>query len=242
MRTRLLVLTALSALLAPVGACTPTGPEPAAASTASVEHTRPESAKSKETGDGASATKSEVGAGGRVEDGFFMVDDAPDPRACQAASDCVGDTIPDANGCCQDPRRVSSYSREYKRFIADWRKTACVNVTCPPPPAPSLPPRCVFEPRCVDGQCADSCPPKWLGPVDLKCEGDADCAATQEFYETKDGCCRSCGTMAAIPTWIDEAARICSERGSTNCPVKKCAPLDDAACVKGQCRVVARGR
>lgn len=178
----------------------------------------------------------------RVEDGFFLVDGAPDPRACEAAADCIGDTVPDENGCCQDPARVVPHARSYRRFITDWRKNACADVTCPPPPSPSLPPRCVFEVRCVEGQCVDSCPPAWLPPLDTTCSSDAECSATQQFYETEVACCRSCSTMVATPAWIEEATRICGERGAEGCPMKKCAALDAAVCVDGHCQAVPRDR
>lgn len=94
-----------------------------------------------------------------AKDGFFMAKGAPDPRACTVADDCTGNTIPDLdNPCCQDPSTLEPYARAYWTWINEWRRDHCEAVTCPPPPAPSMPPDCAFEPDCVDGVCVDTCP------------------------------------------------------------------------------------
>jgi hypothetical protein len=91
-------------------------------------------------------------------DGFFMADNAPPPRGCTSASDCLGDTIPDVdNPCCQDPYSLEPYAHAYRNWIYTWRKDHCTGVTCPPPPSPSEPPPCAFEVDCVQGQCVDAC-------------------------------------------------------------------------------------
>ena len=92
-------------------------------------------------------------------DGFFMAEGAPQPRACAVASDCHGDTIPDLDQpCCQNPRTLEPYSRAYKKWLVGWRTEHCADVTCPPPPAPSMPPDCAFVNDCVEGVCVDTCP------------------------------------------------------------------------------------
>jgi hypothetical protein len=96
-----------------------------------------------------------------AESRFFMAEGAPDPQACKVAADCLGNTIPDRNNpCCQDPRTLEPYTRAYWAWIGTWRRDHCDEVTCPPPPAPSLPPDCAFEVDCVEGVCVDSCPPR----------------------------------------------------------------------------------
>lgn len=94
----------------------------------------------------------------RSEDGFFMADGSPEPQACTAAADCLGDTIPDVrNPCCQDPTTLRPHARAYRKWVGEWRKDNCAEVKCPPPPSPSLPPDCAFEVDCVDGTCVDAC-------------------------------------------------------------------------------------
>jgi|GEM_PF-2594721 len=106
--------------------------------------------------------------GSKVSNGFLMLPGSPPPQACSRASDCVGDTLPAANGCCQDPRRIVPHSRAYKRFIHHWRTSKqqslagpgavpCKGVTCPIAPPPSRPKRCLFEMQCKNKRCANTC-------------------------------------------------------------------------------------
>jgi hypothetical protein len=93
-----------------------------------------------------------------AEDGFFMAEGAPSPRACGVAADCLGDTIPDlGNPCCQDPRSLEPYAWAYRNWLNGWRTEHCESVTCPPPPPPSEPPACAFDVDCVAGRCLDAC-------------------------------------------------------------------------------------
>ena len=93
------------------------------------------------------------------QDGFFMAEGAPDPRACSVASDCLGDTIPDLdNPCCQNPTSLEPYARTYRSWLGSWRGKHCAEQTCPPPPNPARPPACAFELACTEGVCVDSCP------------------------------------------------------------------------------------
>lgn len=94
----------------------------------------------------------------RVVDGFFSGEGAPDPRACQTPSDCIGDTIPDPeNPCCNNPRSLRPYSRAYRQWIGEWRAAECEEVQCPPPPSPAMPVPCNFEMQCIEGTCANQC-------------------------------------------------------------------------------------
>jgi hypothetical protein len=95
--------------------------------------------------------------GGEVVDGFFVTRDAPPPATCETASDCIGGTIPDRTGCCQDPRQVVPHSRAYRDWVTRMREVHCEGVTCPPPPAPARPDDCLFEMQCVDALCANGC-------------------------------------------------------------------------------------
>ncbi len=96
-------------------------------------------------------------ADGRVEDGFFVTDDAPDPRKCATDSDCVGDTVADRTGCCQAPTQVIPHSRAYAAWVHKWRAGACIDITCPPPPAPAQPDECLFAVKCVEQVCENEC-------------------------------------------------------------------------------------
>jgi hypothetical protein len=92
------------------------------------------------------------------QDGFFMAEGAPQPRACKVASDCTGDTIPDVdNPCCNNPHTLEPYAFAYRDWVNDWRKDRCDSVVCPPPPNPSRPPDCAFDVDCVAGSCVDAC-------------------------------------------------------------------------------------
>jgi hypothetical protein len=93
-----------------------------------------------------------------AQDGFFMAEGAPPPRACKLAADCHGDTIPDLeNPCCQEPTSLEAYSYAYRTWLNGWRKDSCAAITCPPPPNPAQPPACAFEVDCVAGSCVDAC-------------------------------------------------------------------------------------
>lgn len=100
----------------------------------------------------------EAASATRMEEGFFMAEGAPDPRACSADADCVGDTVPAASGCCQAHHPIRAHSRAYTSWVGTWRAAHCDGVTCPPPPAPSQPDECSFTVRCEAGQCRDACP------------------------------------------------------------------------------------
>jgi hypothetical protein len=101
----------------------------------------------------------EMPADGRYDNGFFMRADAPPPQACKVDSDCIGDTVPDWSGCCQD-HRIKPHSKAYKQWYQKMRKDSCQGVTCPPPPPPAQPARCAITVKCVKGTCANTCPPK----------------------------------------------------------------------------------
>ena len=93
-----------------------------------------------------------------LRDGMFSAEGAPPPRACESASDCLGDTVPDpSNPCCNGPYSLDAYSRDYRSWVATWRSAHCDDVQCPPPPPPSPPPDCAFELQCVEGVCANGC-------------------------------------------------------------------------------------
>lgn len=98
-------------------------------------------------------------AAGRLENGFFVAEGAPDPRKCATDSDCVGDTVADHTGCCQAPTQVIPHSRAYAAWVHKWRAGAgaCADVTCPPPPAPVRPSDCLFDVKCVEQVCKNQC-------------------------------------------------------------------------------------
>ncbi|MFK8003607.1 MAG: hypothetical protein AB8H86_28855 [Polyangiales bacterium] len=108
----------------------------------------------------ASAANAETppGTAPLVVEGFFSGEGAPRPQACDAASDCIGDTIPDVqNPCCNNPRSLRPYSRAYRQWVGEWRAAECGGVECPPPPAPAMPADCSFEMQCVEGTCTNQC-------------------------------------------------------------------------------------
>lgn len=106
--------------------------------------------------------------GSKVRGGFLMLPGSPPPQACTSASDCVGDTVPAANGCCNDPRRIVPQSKAYKQFVHRWRTTRqqsragpkavpCKGVECMIAPPPSKPKPCLFKMQCKNKRCGNSC-------------------------------------------------------------------------------------
>ena len=96
--------------------------------------------------------------GGRTQDGFFVTDDAPSPRACEADADCIGDTTLGANGCCVEPTSLRAFSRKYHAWAGARRSAPmCAGVECPPPPSPDRPADCYFQVSCVDKRCVNAC-------------------------------------------------------------------------------------
>ncbi|MBA3453955.1 MAG: hypothetical protein H0T42_12745 [Deltaproteobacteria bacterium] len=93
-------------------------------------------------------------------DGIYTVVGAPDPRACAVDADCIGDTIPAQDLCCQDPHSVVPHARAWRTWMTDWRTRSCAAAhTCPPPPNPARPAECGFAVSCKDSRCVNACPP-----------------------------------------------------------------------------------
>jgi hypothetical protein len=93
-------------------------------------------------------------------DGIYTVAGAPDPRACAVDADCIGDTIPAKDLCCQDPYNVVPHARAWRTWMNDWRTRSCAAAhTCPPPPNPAQPAECGFAVSCKDSRCVNACPP-----------------------------------------------------------------------------------
>ena len=93
--------------------------------------------------------------------GFPRPDGSPDPLSCESAEDCIGDTIPNESGCCQEPTQVRAHTRAYRSYMQTWRKDHCSAAPpCPPPPNPAEPAECLFEMDCVESLCVNSCRPQ----------------------------------------------------------------------------------
>jgi len=96
---------------------------------------------------------------GRTENGFFVTDTSPDPLACTADTDCRGDTVLGADGCCRDPYSLRPHSQAYSRWQGARSNSAvCASVECPPPPNPAPPADCYFAGSCEASGCVNSCP------------------------------------------------------------------------------------
>lgn len=133
---------AILAVFLSVAAC---GGEPAATETA-------ESVPPRET-------EPEAPRGGRLVDGYYLADGAPDPVACAADADCTYGAVLAENGCCWSFRDVNAapMSVAYR----DWglaQRESCDATACPSPPVPTQPPDCLFTVRCAEGRCANECP------------------------------------------------------------------------------------
>ena len=95
---------------------------------------------------------------GRLENGFFVTTSSPSPLACVADTDCRGDTVLGADGCCRDPYSLRPHSQDYSRWMgARSNSEVCSAVECPPPPNPAEPADCEFDVSCEASVCVNSC-------------------------------------------------------------------------------------
>ena len=92
-------------------------------------------------------------------DGTFYVEaDAPDPRACTADSECLGDTVTDPGGCCVISPDPIAQTWAYHTWLSTHRMSAaCTSAHCEQL-NPSRPRDCAFAVRCAEGRCVNSCP------------------------------------------------------------------------------------
>src|SRR5262245_26170026 len=74
-----------------------------------------------------------------VEGRYFSEPGAPDPLACNVDSDCQGDTVTDAGGCCVVDPTPYPQTNAYHTWLRTRRMApVCAKAGCPPP----QPPRC----------------------------------------------------------------------------------------------------
>ena len=102
-----------------------------------------------------------VSTGGRmVYDRYYVDSTAPDPLACTADKDCIGDTVTDEKGCCIASSRAWPQSWPYHTWLSTTRRRAspiCKAMQCPPIGSPSMPAKCEIEVKCVVGKCQNTC-------------------------------------------------------------------------------------
>jgi hypothetical protein len=100
-------------------------------------------------------------AGGRmVYDRYYVDSTAPDPLACSADKDCVGDTVTDEKGCCIVSSRAWPQSWPYHTWLSKTRRQdapVCKAMECPPLGSPSMPAACEIAVKCVTGKCQNAC-------------------------------------------------------------------------------------
>jgi hypothetical protein len=95
---------------------------------------------------------------GHMDGPFYMEEGAPDPRHCSIDTECLGDTVTVANGCCVEDSTPIPQTWAYHTWLSTHRMTpACQSLGCPILP-PQMPPECAFQMRCVEGLCQNSCP------------------------------------------------------------------------------------
>lgn len=98
------------------------------------------------------------GAAGHMDGVFYVEDGAPDPRHCAVDSECLGDTVTVANGCCVESSTPVPQTHRYHEWLSAHRMMpACRALDCPIVP-PQMPAACAFEMRCAAGQCTNTCP------------------------------------------------------------------------------------
>lgn len=98
-------------------------------------------------------------SGGRIENGFYLEDGAPDPLACSTDADCTHGGVPDETGCCWSFRDMNAIAMSvaYREWVERERPNNCEGVDCPSPPVPDRPPDCLFQVSCRSGRCANAC-------------------------------------------------------------------------------------
>jgi hypothetical protein len=96
---------------------------------------------------------------GRIEDGFYLEEGAPDPLACTTDADCTHGGVPDETGCCWSFRDMNAIAMSvaYHEWVERERPNNCDGVDCPSPPVPDRPPDCLFQVGCRGGRCANAC-------------------------------------------------------------------------------------
>lgn len=87
----------------------------------------------------------------------FPPADAPVMDACAVDADCVANTPPAADGCCNEPTRLVPLGGSYRSWLSQWREANCGAVSCPPSPPPSRPAACALAVTCVEGHCQNGC-------------------------------------------------------------------------------------
>src|SRR5262245_4191483 len=94
----------------------------------------------------------------RMLHGIYFVDEgAPDPLACRADNDCIGDTVVAENGCCTVSSDIRPQTWAWHTWTSERRiGDGCAHVRCAAPPKPSPPERCLLEGRCVKGRCENT--------------------------------------------------------------------------------------
>lgn len=105
--------------------------------------------------DAAPATRVEDVGG--MQGAFFIAEGAPDPLACTADTDCTGDTVTDATGCCIASPMPVAQTRAYHVWKSARRQSPACKIECPPQPIPTQPPECTFKVSCADGKCMNAC-------------------------------------------------------------------------------------
>lgn len=94
-----------------------------------------------------------------IDGRYFSEPGAPDPLACTKDSDCMGDTVTNAGGCCVEDPFPYPQSRSYHDWLQKRRQSeACSKAGCPPPRPPPQPPECSYKGlKCVNNKCKNSC-------------------------------------------------------------------------------------
>lgn len=93
-----------------------------------------------------------------LDDRYFVDEGAPHPQTCSEDKDCIGDTVPDATGCCVRSQEAFAQTWAWHTWIIDRRLAGgCTKVTCPPVPPPTMPKMCRLQVRCVARVCVDGC-------------------------------------------------------------------------------------
>ena len=102
---------------------------------------------------------SNAGMGHMIKERYYVEAGAPDPLACKADADCLGDTVTDSTGCCVVSPKPWPQTWAWHTWLSKRRQGylgAC-NMACPELPGPEQQEACRFAVHCTSGNCTNTC-------------------------------------------------------------------------------------
>jgi hypothetical protein len=179
----------------------------------------------------------------------FAATSPPPAQACSADQDCgVFPVAPGDDPCCDVTVTALPMNVHYLQANAEWRRTSCAGVVCPPNALPgALPASCAFEARCDRGTCANTCdqipPPTPRSampagtPGRTACKVDDDCVVMGLAPSAVNPCCDGAAVPAPISRAYLQAVQMWRPLG---CKDVRCPPPDTSSVEPTGCAMAAR--